>query len=531
MKREAWIAPLFACLAALPFLGKAWHVDEMLYLPAARHILQDPFHPYDFLFNWYGRTLPYTAINNTPPVIHYALALALKVTGGAEVPMRLFFLPFDVAAALGLYLLAGRFLAKPLLPTLIVIASPAYWLNMGQLMAEKPVAAFGFLGLYALVRGVDDEDRRWYWASAGLLGAALFSKYLAVLFLAPAAAYALSRGVPRARVAGHLALSCLPLAAYFLFDRMTNRAAVGAALLVTGQSFRIPTGGPVHRIRALLAFLGGCGAVTAFWPWFARPASRRALIAVLAATTLLFLPWLDIAPLVRPVDRLTGIVFASAGLWGLLAVLAERSRARGGPIWAALAASVVALLLAYWCVLSRLALFAVPAFVFGAAEAFEAVWPEERRRRFYLASLTGTALLSSALAVVDYAYADAQRTVAREVAAPLVAEGRRVWFTGHWGLQDYMERAGARALDLADGGWDAARPGDVVIVPQVNTNVLQPRRPLPADARTLTIPFAIPLRLISGWTGEGGFYASTNGFLPFSLSWEPLEEFRFIELK
>ncbi|MFA6317346.1 MAG: hypothetical protein WC943_08000, partial [Elusimicrobiota bacterium] len=133
----------FAALLALPFLGKAWHADEPLYLPVARHILADPIHPFAFELNYYGRSVPYREINNTPPLIMYLLALGLKLTGGAEWAMRLAFLPFDLAAAAALYLLAARFLARPLLPVLITLVAPAYWINMGHLMPEKLVLAFG----------------------------------------------------------------------------------------------------------------------------------------------------------------------------------------------------------------------------------------------------------------------------------------------------------------------------------------------------------------------------------------------------
>jgi hypothetical protein len=36
---------------------------------------------------------------------------------------------------------------------------------------------------------------------------------------------------------------------------------------------------------------------------------------------------------------------------------------------------------------------------------------------------------------------------------------------------------------------------------------------------------------MSHWTGEGGFYTNAYGFLPYSLSREPLEEFTVVEVR
>ena len=99
VSRELGLVAAFTAAAFLPWMGKAFHVDEQLYLPAARQILREPLRPLDFEFNWYGQSVPYRQINNTPPVLHYLLAGALKLTGGGEFAMRLCFLPFDLAAA------------------------------------------------------------------------------------------------------------------------------------------------------------------------------------------------------------------------------------------------------------------------------------------------------------------------------------------------------------------------------------------------------------------------------------------------
>jgi hypothetical protein len=472
--RDPVKAAVFAVLTSLPWLNKAWHVDEALYLPVARRILEAPLDPYGFLFNWYGTPLPYTAINNTPPLLHYLLAGAWALTGGTEWAMRLLFLPFDFAAAWALYLLAEKYLEKPLLPVLLILSTPVWLLNMGHLMAEKPVMAFGLWAVVLAQRG------RWL-PSAALLALALVAKYLAVVFL-PVVLLALPTNKDRLKA---LALSCAPLFAYLLWQK----AAPGAALLVTKESFLLPTAGWTHRLRSILSFTGGGLLVGAANPWA-------------WGSALLFVPPLDIAPnMVRSLDRFSGIVMACAGTSALWSALSGRK------IYAIWTATALLVILAYWSVMARLVLLLAVPVILAFAEKYTV----------RLAHVAAALALSFGLQWVDSLHAGAYRETVRDF------PGKRLWSAGHWGLQEYVERAGGGVLS----SWDQPASGEPVIVPRVNSNVLAP--PAGAKLASRYVESKVPLRLLSGWTGEGGFYSNVYGFLPFSLSTEPVEEISVVE--
>jgi hypothetical protein len=522
------IVAVFTSLLFVPFMGKAFHNDEPSNLAAAAHIAQDPFHPYRFDYTWFGRTLPYAATSNNPPLFHYLLALALKFVGDREFFLRLCFLPLDLLAALSLYLIAARDLKRPLMPTLIVVAGPAYLINLGHLMGEKAAAAFGFAGLALLLDGETTDPLRFF-GSAVLLDAALLCKYSAALFLIPAAAVLLAAKTKPRRVLVYLAVAGAGLAAYLGWDVVSRGTALSATLETLSQTARLPTAAPSHRLRALLAFTAGCGAATAAWPFFARRPSSKAWAALALGAALLFGPWLDLGPAVRPLDRLTGAALAAAAAWGLCVLCFERPR--GWSLWSSWAASALAASAAYWSVTSRLILFALPPLAFAWAALLEDRISEAGLRRLYAVSLALTLALSAGLAATDYRYAAAQKDFALSLQRDYLARGRRVWYTGYMGLQYYLSRAGGRGLDSARGGWDLARPGDAVAVLKINSTGLRPNRPLKANTLTYDVDGEIPLRLFNGWGGEAAFYSSTWGFLPFALSREPLEEFTVVELQ
>ena len=130
-----------------------------------------------------------------------------------------------------------------------------------------------------------------------------------------------------------------------------------------------------------------------------------------------------------------------------------------------------------------------------------------------------------ALARVDYRYAAAQKETVRMVAQQ--SRGKRIWFTGHWGFQYYMEKAGGIQIDALAGGWQAPRPGDIVVIPTINSRILPlPRRPAADQGMVLACPEPIPLRLIQ--SGGAGFFSSKFGFLPYSFANGPLDTFRIL---
>jgi hypothetical protein len=431
--------------------------------------------------------------------------------------------------AAALYLLAARFLSRPLLPVLIIIAGPAYLIGMNLLYPDKFSAAFGLVGLYALVRSVEESDAAWYWGSAVLLGAAIVSKYNAVVFLAPAVVYSLRQGVPWKRVCGHLALAFSGIGIYVLASPL----AVNTVLKTTASTSQGWWASWPHKLRSFLAFTGGCAVVTTVWPYLAFRKKPVILMALtFAASVLLFAPPHDIFfKIPRAIDRFMGILFSCGALLALVQLFGMEARQRRGwALWAPWALAAASLeLFVYWSIIARIIFLLIPPLILSMAEVLESNWSPDRLRRLYVVSLMLTLALSLSLAKVDYDYAAAQKTIAQYMADNYLAEGTKVWFTGHWGLQYYLEKAGGIALTESNS-WESVRPGDFVLIPLVNDRIPLSKHPF-KNAQAFRFESPIPLRLISPFTysniktSQGGFYSSAWGFLPYAISREPLDEF------
>ncbi|HZM02853.1 MAG TPA: hypothetical protein VFC44_07500, partial [Candidatus Saccharimonadales bacterium] len=83
-------AATLACL--VPFVDKAFHIDDPLFIWTARHIHAEPFNFYDFQVNWDSWLKPMAAVTQNPPLASYYMALAASVLGWSEVALHAAFL-------------------------------------------------------------------------------------------------------------------------------------------------------------------------------------------------------------------------------------------------------------------------------------------------------------------------------------------------------------------------------------------------------------------------------------------------------
>jgi hypothetical protein len=206
--------------------------------------------------------------------------------------------------------------------------------------------------------------------------------------------------------------------------------------------------------------------------------------------------------------------------------IASARRAAGRELWLPWLLASAAVAAAYEAVMARVVLFALPPLILALGAAHEQrVGAGESRLAWAAASVA--ACLSLALGWVDFGYAGAQKDLAAELVAGPVAKGRVVWCAAKLGLRHYLLRAGARPLD-SEADWEKVRAGDLVVFAKTTTNFAPAlRRRVNVERRVVSS--RIPLRLISGFGGEGGFYSSISGFLPFSVSAEPVEVFIIVE--
>ncbi|HNN94752.1 MAG TPA: hypothetical protein PKI03_20890 [Pseudomonadota bacterium] len=556
-----------AALVLLPYLRKAFTIDDTLFLLQAQQALHDPQHPTAFVVVWSDVAARLSAIMPSGPIMAYLL-LPTVARGGAEWLghlSQLALLALGLLSTTGLARRLGASWGEARIAALLTATSPAVLGMASTVMPDVAAMTFGVLGIerYLAFLGARSRSR------------ALANALLSALAMAVAALCRTHVGL----LLGIAALFAIEEELFPLFAPLTapglpavpplpRRLAELATLrLLRRLSPLFLALGLVALVLRLTADpLGGTGVVSStrfFATLVSLPANLLAFLSYLALTVPLVLPWaiLRRAQLSRrlilwasllslplfllahhprglPLAPLVGLSVAC--LYDLVGSLLRARDARGVVLlaWMGLSLPVafyihfapkylvpsmpaIAILLARFLCRSP-ALLRLPEHL--GSDKPQAV-TLKTAQRVLSGTLIGGALLSLLIIHADAGFADLGRQAASRWIAPRVARGERVWFCGHWGFQWYAQRAGALPLTRDP---PLPQPGDLLVASQRADCYHLPRYPDRQTLDTLS-DFSIGGRAMASEVGAS-FFSNGGGFLPWMVSWQPLDRYDLFRL-
>jgi hypothetical protein len=465
---------LLSVLLCLANVGKPLVVDDAAYYAYAAHIAENPFDPYGFTIFWYQNPQPAFDVL-APPVLCYWWAVGIRLFGDSPVLWKLWLWPWCVVFAAAVLELCRRF-ARP-------VAVPMAWFIVGSptvlpalnLMLDIPALALSLAAIALFLRVSVTRQAGGAIAVGALTAAAMQTKYTALV--TPAVLVMAAWTKPRRRRLRALGTAIVAV-------------VVAAALFCAWESFVAWKYGSSH----VLAHAGRASEpwrrkLLLFWPLIGILGGVGAPLVIVGLTALRF---------PRGAARLfIGLMAASWVTFGVLPAETHLRPGLGSSGWS------VATLAFGW----------IGALALGAM-AFAAVCPRDHRGRFltawWLLELFGFFLLSPWPAVrrviglcivgtlvlarqvgptprsdarclvrfaaavsvafgilfqvIDTSDALAERAAVEETARLISGEGpaAEVWFTGHFGMQFYAERAGWRPVVPDESRLSA---GDWLVIP------------------------------------------------------------------
>lgn len=524
LARRGLLAALVVATLA-PFLGKAFHVDDPMYLWIAQRILEHPLDAFGFAVNWNGYVLRVVQANFNPPLVSYYLAAVGGPLGFAEVTMHAAMLLPAVALALGVLALGRRLSDDAPFVAAAALATPLVVVSATTVMSDVAMLAAWCWTIVAWLDGLARQSRARLALAALGMGLCPLVKYFGVALAPLLFVYT----AWRERRIGAWALWFLVPAAVLGAYHAHTWLSYGSLPLVAAGGFSVGARGDLAASfagRGLvgLCFLGGgLAPLVAFAPW---ACPRRALCAG-AALVLGLAAALPMVASLGPLalreggaprwDAIAQVSpFAVAGAGLLALALAELRRARDAEallLAAWLLGTFVFAAWSNWSTNARAVLPAAPAAALLVARALSSrgALPPGRGLRFAL--LAPGLALSLLVAAADHHLAGSQRRAAAQLAERYAAPGVRLWFQGAWGFQWYMQAAGARKVDFANS---RLLPGEILVVPEYNTGLrvppagaVEPIELVALDAFPLVSTLSPPL--------GAGFYADVYGPLPYAF--------------
>ena len=211
--RALSILTLVVIATSLPFVRRAYFVDDYYFVTMAKGILAHPLRPYDFKSDdagignvgWERGQRP-RMVN--PPLFHYYLAGVMVLFGDAPSILRTSTLVFSLAALFSMYFLGKRFVPDPLTPALLMAVCPAYWLTSYSLLIDSALIAFLLVSLLAFFIGHEKRRLGWIAFSGILMGLTMLVKYFGVIVVALAIVWQVIDPKRRTWCASYIAYGC-----------------------------------------------------------------------------------------------------------------------------------------------------------------------------------------------------------------------------------------------------------------------------------------------------------------------------------
>jgi 4-amino-4-deoxy-L-arabinose transferase-like glycosyltransferase len=545
-KRGLWrLAPLLfligiTVICLLPFIGKAFNIDDPLFLWAAKNIQSNPSNPYGFNVNWYGFDMRMSEVTKNPPITSYYIAAVGSLFGWSEVALHLAFLLPAIGVVVGTYLIAEHFCKRPFVAALCSFLTPVFLVSSTSVMSDTMMLAFWVFAVYFWISGVERNSTVRLLLSSVFIPLCALTKYFGITLIPLLLLYSLVKE----RRLGTWALYLLISVAILAWYQWATHALYGRGLLLDAASYATEASSQfgkwsIPKVLVGLAFTGGCVLVVFFFTrllWSTKAILGGAIATVLL--TFLISSSKSIGAYSLPADSSTRWTIAiELGLFticgiSLLAVavldLVCHKNAESIFLFAWIVGTFIFAAFVNWTTNGRSILPMVPAAGILIIRRIE----RGGKLRTYASlkqlsvPLVGAAIISLAVTWGDTATADSARRAATLINGRYNTKTNNVWFQGHWGFQYYMELAGGRAIDLNKSRF---APNDIVVVPTNNTNLFA----MPSEWSKLSTTIEVPS---SGWITTmqtqlgAGFYADVWGPLPFAVGDVPPERYNIFHV-
>lgn len=517
------------------FLGKPFHMDDPLFIWAAKQIQAHPGDPYGFDVNWYGTVTRMAAVTMNPPLACFYLASVGALFGWSEVSLHGAFMLPALAAILGSYRLANHFCNRPLYAALAVFFTPVFLVSSTTVMCDVLMLALWVWAVTFWIEGLAWNNSRLLLGAVILATLAVWTKYYAVSLVPLLAIYA---GMRERRLGWWCVWLLIPLVALVGYNWMSQRLYGQSPLVAAAEYVTLAQGGSqlltskAENCLIALGFTGGGLALVTFflpllWRW--RHVSLGVVIASLISAELFSdgIVLKDYGPMVGSSRLWLGIQVTFWALGGIgilvLAINDIRSR-RDAAAWLLglwVLGTFVFAAGVNWTVNGRTILPMTPAvaiLLIRRLEQEDLNWKCWRRGGAALGVVLGGGL-AIWVAWTDLAVARAARVCAQVTFAKYGIPPARFWYQGHWGFQYYLQQLGAKALDAMR---TPLQRGDIIATPDNNTN-FTPLGPELVELRELiTVPGPDFLTTMKGEVGAG-FFAANRGPLPFAFGRIPVE--------
>jgi len=511
-------------VAFAPFLNKAFHIDDPLFLWMAQQIVTHPLDPYGFSVNWAYSAEPMWRAMQNPPLCSYYMALVAFLFGWSEPALHLAFLVWTIISILGVFAVARRFCGEPLIAALLTLFTPVFVVSATNVMCDVMLLALWLWAIEFWLAGLDQDCWPYFAASGILISFASLTKYFGIALVPLLAGYSLARYWKNWPHLFFLLIPCVTVVAYECWTKAQyGQGLFSYAIFYSRVVLSTSTTPFVAQLLYGLSFIGGCLLAPLFFSLTNFRKLWAGFIFLLAALIAVWF-WLPINPAWRLGDNLAAVrieagIFIAIAIGLTVLLMTDLLQSIGVlpvkdgikrpwsdswflGLW--IGGTFVFAVFFNWSITARTILPMAPAVAIVLVRQFENKrWP-----------IIACAIVSLLVAVADYRQANSARIAADIFRQKFHNELGTIWFQSHWGFQYYMRQWGAQIFDARAS--DVAT-GDIIITPR-NNNVAVTISPdvffSTSEESIALFPFVSTMSMGTG----ASFYSEIRGPLPWAIA-------------
>ncbi|MEZ6132682.1 MAG: hypothetical protein R3C59_28785 [Planctomycetaceae bacterium] len=395
-----------------PFASKPVHIDDANFLMLSEGAAQDPWRPHDVVINWDGESKPAFEILANPPGIAWYL---LPVRNSSEWIMHAWMQPWFVLGAWGCWQLGKEFTdGAGFLATLYLLTCPVIVISTHALTPDLPVFACMVAGIGGFI--AFPRYQCWFAMLAGSAALFRYSGCTAIPLLILIGWVRHGRfGVARAM------LSVIPILLLIGHDlHAYGRIHLFAMVASQNDAQKKTAFDALHNCVAGVGMLGGAGVLPVLiW-------RRETLFAAICGSVIgMNVAWFSGLNLVQAIPA---ILFITSGVTALSLAIVPCIR---DPILTAWSLGGAAFF--YFVAFAATRYWAA----FAPGVGLLAIRNAQNSSRWLVAGIVINTLISFSLAFDDQNFAQVHKDAAQRVAT--LGTGT---FSGHWGWQHYLQKAG-----------------------------------------------------------------------------------------
>jgi 4-amino-4-deoxy-L-arabinose transferase-like glycosyltransferase len=252
-------------LFLLPFVNKAYHIDDTVFIWVGWQIQQHPLDFFGFIKNWYGWDMPMSLINQNPPGVSFYLAVVTALVGEQEFWVHITLLPIAVAISVGTFLIGrqmGLRRAVAAIAAMSCVFAPVYLVSCTNVMSDPLMVAWYVWAVFLWIRGIETKRFVLLALSGVCIACSVSSKYFGLSAVPLLLAYSIFR---QRRPDWRWCALLVPILVVAVYEWWTSQL-YGRGLFLSAVSYArherlIPTEEVVSYYGSALialSYMGGC---------------------------------------------------------------------------------------------------------------------------------------------------------------------------------------------------------------------------------------------------------------------------------